>query len=107
MRQSNQSGFCDGDSGSETTVGEQIVLVQKVKNDLEEFYMQIEKHKNDLDSSFYGYRQQGIPSELAEMYEQQYYTSVATTIEDVKNDICNTHYTYLDAVISGLYELMD
>ena len=89
------------------SIGEQIAIVQQVKSDLEEFCMQIEKHKNDLGSSFYGYRGQGIPLEVADKYENDHYQSLEATIENINKDIYSAHYTYLDAVISGLYELMN
>ena len=94
-------------SDSEITVGEQIILVHQVKSDLEEFCTQIEKHKNDLGISFYEYRRHGIPLEVADKYEEKHYSTLATKIEDINKDICNAHYTYLDALIAGLYELMD
>jgi len=102
LRQPEQGGFSGGGAGSEITIGEQIVLVQQVKNDLEEFCMQIEKYKNDLGSSFYEYRRQGIPPEVADMYEQKYFTYLETTIDKINEDICSAHLPYLDAVISRL-----
>ena len=104
LRQTGQSGF-SGESG--ISIGEQIVLVQQVKSDLEEFCMQIEKHKNDLRSSFYEYKQQGISSEVADVYEQKYYTHVESAIGRIIENICSVDYTYLDAVTARLYDLMD
>lgn len=107
LSQSSQSGFSGGDSGSETTIGEQIALVQQVKNDLEDFCIQIEKHKNNLGSSFYKYKRQGIPLDVADKYETPHYKALEIAIENINKDIYSAHYKYFDKVIAGLYELMD
>jgi len=89
------------------SIGEQIALVQQVKNDLEELCMLIEKHKNDLGSSFYEYRRQGIPLEVADEYQTKHWDSLESTVDDIIKNISSAHYTYLDDVISALRELMN
>ena len=87
---------------SEMILEVQIQKLHDMKNDLGEFCIQMKKHKDDLRSSLTGYKQQGFPKDIADKYEQRYFTSLETSVDDMISRIYSWHNSYIDGVTNDL-----